>query len=264
MDVVKITKNQLAVECHGQGQPVVMLHGWGMNSAVFRHLPAKLARGYQYQLLDLPGFGDSGGVLAAEPDAAVEQLRAAIPAGAHLVGWSLGGLLAMALARRYPAHLASLVLVATTPRFVAAPDWPGIKAQVLANFARQLAGDTTAVIQRFLAIQAMGSEGARQHVQQIRQQLATKPAPKAASLKNGLRLLEHVDLRAELGAIRLPALRLYGRLDSLVPVAGMEAVRRLWPGSAQHLFEHASHAPFISHPDRFVATLNGWLEALGQ
>jgi pimeloyl-[acyl-carrier protein] methyl ester esterase len=53
----------------------------------------------------------------------------------------------------------------------------------------------------------------------------------------------------------VPTLRLYGRLDSLVPHEAIELVQGLQPKSQQFTFNHASHAPFITDPSGFADTL---------
>jgi pimeloyl-[acyl-carrier protein] methyl ester esterase len=60
----------------------------------------------------------------------------------------------------------------------------------------------------------------------------------------------------------MPFLRLYGKLDGLVPRRVIEKITELSPQSDVAIFEQASHAPFISHPKEFHQTLNAWLSPL--
>jgi pimeloyl-[acyl-carrier protein] methyl ester esterase len=82
-------------------------------------------------------------------------------------------------------------------------EWPGIAPKVLAGFNQMLAGDFKQTIERFLAIQAMGSEHARDDIRQLRHWLAERPAPQLAALEAGLGLLAEVDLRDELTPLSL-------------------------------------------------------------
>ncbi|PPL16050.1 pimeloyl-[acyl-carrier protein] methyl ester esterase, partial [Oceanisphaera arctica] len=148
-----------------------------------------------------------------------------------------------------PMRVQSLITLASSPRFVAEADWPGIKPGVLAAFEQQLAEDHRQVVNRFLALQAMGSEHAREDIRQLRESLAEKPAPDPAALAAGLTLLGEVDLRSRLNQLQLPMLRLYGRLDGLVPKKAIALVDALLPHSQSHIEPRASHAAFISHPD---------------
>ena len=241
-------------EVRGEGPDLVLLHGWGMNSAVFYGVAEALAQHHRVHLLDLPGFGFSQSLEAVPHSLAawLEQLASELPASCHLLGWSLGGQLATLLALRWPGRVQSLITVASSPCFVAGEGWPGMAPSVLANFARALEQDAGKTIERFLAIQAMGSETAREDIRQLRSRLLDRPLPDGAALALGLELLAHLDLRSDVAQLSQPRLRLYGRLDSLVPVAVAEILAQLDPAGQQHLFHASSHAPFITESAEFV------------
>lgn len=244
----------VSVERFGQGPDLVLLHGWGMNGAVWHGIVPALAARYRVHLVDLPGFGNSP--LAGETEYSLpwlaEQVVAILPEQCHLLGWSLGGLVASQLALNHPERLHSLITVASSPCFMARDEWPGIVPKVLTGFNQMLAGDFKQTIERFLAIQAMGSEHARDDIRQLRHWLAERPAPQLAALEAGLGLLADVDLRDELVQLDLPWLRVYGRLDSLVPKASIPLLDERYPASRSVVLEKASHAPFISHPQQFI------------
>ncbi len=244
----------VSVERFGQGQDLVLLHGWGMNGAVWHGIAQQLAAHYRLHLVDLPGFGNSPLHEGSEYTLPwlAEQVATVLPEKCHLLGWSLGGLVASQLALTRPERLHSLITVASSPCFMAREGWPGIAPKVLAGFNQMLAGDFMHTIERFLAIQAMGSEHARDDIRQLRHWLAERPAPQFAALEAGLGLLADVDLRDELLPLSLPWLRVYGRLDSLVPKASIALLDECYPGSHSVVLEKASHAPFISHPQQFV------------
>ncbi|WP_123246573.1 pimeloyl-ACP methyl ester esterase BioH [Aeromonas dhakensis] len=244
----------VSVERFGQGPDLVLLHGWGMNGAVWHGIVPALAARYRVHLVDLPGFGNSP--LAGEAEYSLpwlaEQVAAILPDKCHLLGWSLGGLVASQLALNHPERLHSVITVASSPCFMARDEWPGIAPKVLTGFNQMLAGDFKQTIERFLAIQAMGSEHARDDIRQLRHWLAERPAPQLAALEAGLGLLADVDLRDELVQLNLPWLRVYGRLDSLVPKASIPLLDERYPASRSVVLEKASHAPFISHPQQFI------------
>lgn len=251
----------VSVERFGQGPDLVLLHGWGMNGAVWHGIASELAAHYRLHLVDLPGFGNSplkGGSEYTLPWLA-EQVAAVLPEKCHLLGWSLGGLVASQLALTMPERLHSLITVASSPCFMARDEWPGIAPKVLAGFNQMLAGDFMQTIERFLAIQAMGSEHARNDIRQLRHWLAERPAPQLAALEGGLGLLAEVDLREALVNLDLPWLRLYGRLDTLVPKAAIPLLDECYPASRSRVLDKASHAPFISHPEQFITLLRQFI-----
>lgn len=101
----------------------------------------------------------------------------------------------------------------------------------------------------------MGSPQVRQDIKQIKQLVMDLPIPQKSTLDDSLSLLDTVDLRQTLVNVQQPFLRLYGKLDSLVPKKAIALINELSPKSDHIVFDKASHAPFISHPETFVETL---------
>jgi len=237
--------------------PVVLLHGWGLNSGVWQGIHPLLVGKYTLITPDLPGFGQQR-IYPEEYTLAevTAQLAAQIPDHSVVCGWSLGGLLSIALAKYYPDKVARLALCAASPRFLAAPDWPGMQPAILTQFAHALTDNLGQTIQRFLAIQAMGSEHAKADIQQLRHAIAAYPLPETGAVQGALRLLAEQDLRKVLAELKQPISACFGRLDALVPAAIIAPLQQYLPQARFTVFDKASHAPFISHPADFVA----WLE----
>ena len=68
-------------------------------------------------------------------------------------------------------------------------------------------------------------------------------------------MLANVDLREQLPHISVPLLRLYGRLDGLVPVKVAHDLAQVVPDSQQYIFTESSHAPFMTEFDTFCQQL---------
>lgn len=246
----------MAVTTESRKPSLVLLHGWGMNQAVWQQWLPLLEKDWAVSTPDLPGFGASGHY--PEPyrlEAVCQQLEAELPESSVLCGWSLGGLVALALAVRYPERFKALVLLAASPCFMGQDHWPGMKATMFQQFQRQLSQNINQTIQRFLAIQAMGSPSAREDIKCLRQAILQQPAPQQVAIEGGLDLLASSDLRDELSQLNTPVFAGFGRLDTLVPVSVIEAMQACQHKAVMHRFEHASHAPFISHPHETAAWL---------
>lgn len=244
---------------------LVFLHGWGLNRAVWQSVLPLLPSDQPVLCLDLPGFGERQ--VAPTPyalEAVAEQLLPEIPENSLLVGWSLGGLVALQIAKTAPQKVKALALVASSPCFVAQPQWAGMAPTVLAQFADALQNDVAKTIERFLAIQAMGSDSARQDIKRLKDAVMSLPAPQNIALAGGLTILASADLRQELAALNCPVSGCYGRLDSLVPVAMTTALALVAPAMDITVFAKASHAPFISHPQEFMQWLTDWLDRFSQ
>jgi pimeloyl-[acyl-carrier protein] methyl ester esterase len=160
---------------------------------------------------------------------------------------------------RYPEDVLGLVTIASSPCFTQQTTWLGIAPEMLTLFHRQLAEDTKNTIEGFLKIQAMGSPHIRQDIKVMRDLVMQYPMASQQTLDDSLRLLETVDKRLELSLISQPFLRMYGKLDGLVPKKVIPMINDLSAQSDQYIFEKASHAPFISHLDEFIITLKTWL-----
>ena len=247
--------------------PLVLIHGWGLNSGVWQPLIELFNKNHnnKYQLItvDLPGFGKNSSI-EIEPyslENICHHIAQTISQPAIYLGWSLGGLVATQMSLSYPEKVRALISVASSPFFLeqSSRNWHGIKSNVLASFHQQLSQDTAKTINGFLKIQAMGSPHIRQDLKHITQLVMAYSLPSKKILTNSLTLLSDCDLRARLSEVNKPFLRLYGHNDSLVPKAVIEQVNHLAPASDYHIFNHASHAPFISHLDDFYQTVMNWL-----
>ena len=244
------TNAPLVTRTYGTGKDLFLLHGWGMNSGAFTSFIPYLHNSFRITTIDLPGFGENAEHLPSSynVDSLARMIAPYIPPQSIVLGWSLGGLVAQKLAIQAQTKYAGLVTIASTPRFFEGADWPGISANLLATFKTQLDTDYKKTLERFLAIQAMGSNTARQDIKTIRQHITQYPRPSQRALKEGLQILSTEDLRSEISQIALPTLRVFGRLDSLVPTSGIERIGELQPQAETIVLPHASHAPFISHP----------------
>jgi pimeloyl-[acyl-carrier protein] methyl ester esterase len=257
---------KLHVESRGQGPDLVLLHGWAMHGGMWGPWLDGLAGEARLHIVDLPGHGHS----PWEADASglsglTEAVVPIVPRGATVLGWSLSGMVAIELARRHPRQLRALVLVATTPRFVTGPDWEhGLEPAVLAGFASGLEADCLRTVQRFLALQAHDDEYPAATLRALRSQLASHGEPDRRALAAGLDILRSVDLRRELPHIAHPALVIAGAHDSVTPPGAARELAAGLPCSRLRIMERSGHAPFLSHPDHFLAEVRGFLSCQAQ
>ena len=233
---------------------VVLLHGWGMNQGIWQLQKAHLESisSHSFTTLNLPGFGGTrfnGSEYQLE--AVANQLAESLPENSVLVAWSLSGLVSLKIAECFPEKVSKVILVASSPFFAANDTWRGIENKVLDTFMLQLSKDHKKTVERFLAIQAMGSEHAKQDIKQIKELLAQYPEAEPLALAGGLELLKHQDLRALFNDIKQPISGIFGRLDSLVPIKAVAQMQRLNAQFKADILPKASHAPFISHPEDF-------------
>jgi len=237
-------------------RPLVCLHGWGMRGAVFNNL-GRAPRLFP----DLPGYGDT--VLPNDYNAVclADSLAKNAPEKIVLLGWSMGSLIAQAWAARHPQQVAALVLVAATPCFQQRTDWPhGLPENEVAAFTTGVANDWRATLQRFLSLQARGSEDARSLIAQLRAELVAGGEPRPETLTAGMRLLAETDLRAQVASVIQPTLLIHGARDGLCSLSGAQWLATQLPNARLGVIERAAHAPFLSHPEAFNALLMEFLD----
>lgn len=209
---------------------------------------------------DLPGYRGDPLPDPYTAETLADRLAATHPMPCSVLGWSLGGMVALAWAARHPRQVRSLILVGTTPVFVNRSDWAfGLDSEVLDGFAQALRQDPRATLLRFLALQARGGEEARSVVARLRALLLAQPLPQSAMLAAGLELLRTVDLRPSVSAVRCPTLVVHGGYDALCPPQAGRWLAQHLPAARLELHERAAHAPFLSHPQWFAETVRRFL-----
>jgi pimeloyl-[acyl-carrier protein] methyl ester esterase len=257
--------SRLYTEVRGSGPALVLLHGWGLNVRVWDGLTAALCGRFRIIAVDLPGHGRSvwlpeRGSLQ-EQAAQVAESVAAIAAEYSLLGWSLGGQIALQLAAAQHGRKADrLVLIATTPRLTASPDWPhGAPPERLAAQAEGLETDYRRTVSDFLELQVRGSAGSAAALAQLRAALFAHGYPGVAALARGLDLLRDTDLRPLLGDISLPTLVIAGQYDRVTLPAASHALADGLPRARYVEIRRAAHAPFLSHLPELSALISDFL-----
>jgi pimeloyl-[acyl-carrier protein] methyl ester esterase len=250
------------IETHGAGPPLVLIHGWAMHGGIFAPLTRLLARRFEVHLVDLPGHG-----LSAERDAVFDardcarRLLDALPPALWL-GWSLGGLVALYAAAARPERVRAVLPIAANPRFVRNQDWPhGVEHAVFEQFATGLRGDWRRTVERFLALEAHGSERAQAELRELKAQVFARGEPSLPVLEAGLEALDRSDLRALVPTLAMPSLWIAGRRDRLVPPAALQWAAATAP-RGQYLEIGGGHAPFLGHPDEIAAAIEGFAAGL--
>ena len=263
---------------------MLFLHGWAMTPAVWRPLIAALdAESFEIQAPALPGHGSIAINIKPTLAAWADALAPALPFNATVIGWSLGALLALELARTRPEHVGRLILLGATPRFVSAPDWPhGLDAEVVASFTEGYSRQPAQTLRRFLTLQTLGEsaihrtasriatppQGAASKasvgaVQQSRRQLLSQLEAAAVphtdsplpALDDGLKILTTSDLRPQLAEIRQPVHLIHGSDDALMPVEAAHQIRAALPCAHLSVFEHCGHASLLSRADECAALI---------
>lgn len=243
---------------------IVLIHGWGMNQGIWSRFADLLSQRVNSKVhcIDLPGYGTQFDTVPASYDlqGVVDAVHAQLPARCIVLGWSLGGLITQALVAKADSKVVAHIQLCSSPKFVEHEAWPGIKPAVLKMFAKQLTQNHESVLTRFLAIQCMGLDSPNQTVKTMLGMLKAHPLSSPSVLNSSLDLLSSVDLREQLKRFDAVAcLRVFGRLDSLVPAKVVPQIQELNPSCEVHIMPKASHAPFISHESDTLELLSDFI-----
>lgn len=245
----------------GRGRPLVLLHGWAGSASVFSELVDMLAEDFQLLIPDLPGHGASSPALHNDHVKIATSLNCWLAAitttPVVLGGWSLGGMLALEMARQKALTIDRLLLIATTPRFVSGDDWTcGLPAAQVRALARNLGRRFEATLADFFNLAFAGEDISGERLREIRNFTVKRsplPDPTAA-----LELLNGFSRQNQLGAlpqIEQPALVMHGELDQITPLeAGRSLAERL-PRGAIVEFPGVGHGPFLSRPQKVVDSI---------
>lgn len=241
----------------GTGPRLLLLHGIGSSATSWQRQIERLAGHYALIAPDLRGYGDSPDPEGPPAlDAVADDLAALLGgAPAHVAGVSFGALAALALARRHPQLVRSLVLSDTTLGRAMLPP-----------------AERTAWVEGRYALAAELQARAGERAREIAAPGA--PAGVLAEIAAGMRrarpagyryvtdIIAATDALPWLATIATPALVVCGEHDSVVGLALSQTIAEGIPGARLVTIAGAGHAPNIEQPDAFAAAVRAFVDGV--
>ena len=218
---------------------LVLLPGWAMHSGVWGDFATQLSQYFTLTLIDHLPSQES---IDAVGDGIVELLD---DEPFYLLGWSLGGSVALNMAQRYPSRVKGVILLATNPCFVANEAWPGMPLAMFRAFTQQVHLNALVTLEGFLMVQCQGVTNSHEYLETLKARFASKEMLPLNDLMQNLALLEKVDLRDMLASLTCPVVAILSDNDALVPVTIGQAMQMLQPNLQLHIIEKAGHIPFV-------------------
>lgn len=227
--------------------PLLMVHGLGYGSWGWGPAAAALRRDFALVLHDNPGV-DSVAELAAAlgrtlDDAGVER--------AHVLGTSLGGMVAQEFALAFPERVDRLVLVCTTPGGAGAFPMPEQTVRLMQEAASL---PPEVALRRFVE-NALANGSLADEIYRLRLE---NPPDRTAWLAQASAGASFAAAE-RLGALHAPTLVLHGTSDAVVDVRNADLLASLIPDACVELFEGGGHLFFWEQPERFTAAVRDFL-----
>ena len=248
---------------------VVFVHGISSPSWVWGELPKRLRdAGYATLTYDLYGRGGSDRPwVTYDLDLFVGQLEKLLRKNdvhegtVHLVGLSMGGIVASEFALRNPAQVASLTLVDPAGFLVPEPPGSGILRVPLAgDWLMQVAGNRMLLqgLARSVHDKSLVPELERRYVPQL--EFAGYKRAMLSTLRH-MPLTDFRDRYAELAKSEVPIELFWGLKDEVTPLACLDVATGLLPRAKVHRIEDAGHLPHYEKPDEVAPRLVDFLRA---
>jgi pimeloyl-[acyl-carrier protein] methyl ester esterase len=238
---------------------LVLLHGWGTHSGVWINWLPALTEYFHVTCIDLPGFGKSADELSCDEALKAEFFAAVLaisPQKAVWLGWSLGGVLTLEIAARYPARVQALCLLAATPCFVQRADWPSaMLPSVFSDFSKAMQESPEQALKNFVALQCKGSISMKSDIRFLQGVLGDEKIPEADALLAGLQCLSKTDARNTVKTLTTPLQFILGENDGLIPAALADVLQDLNRSVTSTVIPGAAHLPFVSHPSQCLDAL---------
>jgi len=246
----------------GHGPAVVLLHGIGSAGRSFDRQIAALKANHRVVAWDAPGYGGSHDLPMDHPTAgdyadALEPLLDSLEIRTcHLLGHSLGCLMAARFAATRPRRVLSLTLCSI------AGGHANLPAEEREKLLDQRLGDVARLGPEGMARQrAPRLLGPAAPADALDRLIDTMGAVRPRGYGQAARMLSTGDIAADLARLprSLPGQVIYGDADVITPPARIEDIARAWPGAAVHVIPGAGHALYLEQPDKFNALLSAFL-----
>jgi 3-oxoadipate enol-lactonase len=246
---------RIAWERRGEGVPLVLVHGLGYARWGWEPVADRLAERYEVVLLDNRGIGESvappGPYSVAElAEDVARVLDEAELERAHVVGTSLGGMVAQELALSRPERVGRLVLVCTTPGGANAAPMPEVTTALMAE-APTL--EPLVALRRFVenALAPGASNGLVERILEHRVRTAQAPEAWLAQAAAG----GAFDAWDRLPGLAAPTLVLHGTEDLVVDPENARLLAERIPRARLEWFQGCGHLLFWERPERFVSVV---------
>lgn len=261
---VNLPDFSMAYEDHGDGIPLLLIHGFPLNRSLWEPQIRELSAFARVLAPDLRGYGESeapSGVysmdlLARDCQAFLEATGVNQPT--LVCGLSMGGYVALAFYRLYPERVAGLVLAAT--RAGADSEEGKSNRDKTAAQAREQGASAVAagMLPKMMSSKTYATNP--ELVERVSDIMSSASVEGIVGASSGMK--ERPDSNELLAKIRVPTLILHGSDDQLIPFKEAEAMHEAIEGSRLRLLPEAGHLLNLEQPELFNQAVQDFLASL--
>jgi pimeloyl-[acyl-carrier protein] methyl ester esterase len=224
------------------------IHGWGMHQQVWEQVTCSLPS-WHHVFVSYKDCNQQQSFIKS-----VEEQLAAYPQDDFtLVGWSMGGLLAIQTALSGNSRIKRLVLVSSTTAFCNEAPSMGWPKRIVQRMKQALEKDSDTVLRNFKERMFSPPEVKQGWMELFH--LRKGGDMSIAGMMAGLDLLMDINLTSQLKEVHLPILLIHGELDSVCPVGQSKRMESLFPNAKAVYLKNTGHIPFLTKYEHFLLEL---------
>ena len=256
-------QTEIAVVDHGQGHPLLLVHGFPLNHTMWKHQISELSRGYRVLAVDLPGFGTSKPL---EPPVSIRDYADALAAMLEMLqinqpvtfcGLSMGGYIGWQFLKHHPEKVHSLIACDTR-----SDNDDDRTARGRRLMAQQVVKDGSSSVAATMTLKICGETSQERNPDLIQHVAAMIRSTQPQSIAAGqLAMSEREDATPILETIQIPTLFAVGMEDTITPPAQMKSLAGMVPNSRYAEIPHAGHLAPLENPVAFNTAVRSFLES---
>lgn len=244
---------------------LVLIHGFATDSSIWQKQVEFFKDKYDLIVPTLETHDKNAALKLAKE---LEDLKSI-----NILGWSMGGNVALWLAERLRDKLKSLILVSTTPQFIRTKNFGhAIFIEDLKNLERKILTRQDKGLNYFYKLANCGDENHRDSslchyersevILSFKNEIASSQTPRNDRLENlaqDLKTLTILDQKSLLEKISCPTLIIQGDKDMICLPPAAEYMQKKIKNSKMKIMENTSHIPFLTHPQEFNKIIGDFL-----
>ena len=234
-------------------QSIIFLPGWGFHASIWKMLASKLP-GMHFTFCELPTTPTAH---HDKLESVTHLLNKQIQHRAILVGWSLGGLIAMNLSQQFPEKYSHLITISSTPRLLETPQWAGVPIDTAHQFLQLAKTNLPQLLLRFRKLVG------HPHCHRVNCLLDSHiwRSTEKIKLLYYLEMLMEADIRSQHPSLSIPALYFFGDHDAITPAVCAQQIMLSCKKAQTQLLNDAGHAALLTHTDKIAEQILIFLKA---